>query len=194
MNDINRSIFKEFEAIEDKRQEKKIQHKLIDIVVIVVCAGICGLDDWEDIAEFGEVHFEWFKKFLELAYGIPSHDTFERIFKWINPDEFKNCFIRWVSSICKITNGEIVAIDGKTVRGSKDSSSNKAAIHMVNVWASENQLVLGQLKVDDKSNKITAIPELLKILVISGAIVTIDAMLSKALDNMAYTKLMIMQS
>ena len=192
MNNMNNPIFKEFETIEDKRQKKKVQHKLIDIMVILICAGICGLDDWEDIAEFGVVHFEWFKKFLELAYGIPSHDTFERVFKWINPDEFKNCFIRWISSICKITNDEIVAIDGKTVRGSKDG--NKAAIHMVNVWASENQLVLGQLKVNEKSNEITAIPELLKILEISGAIVTIDAMLSKALDNMAYTRLMIMQS
>jgi len=174
MDIISVSFFKELETIKEKRQEKKVRHKLIDIIVIVICAGICGLDDWEDIAEFGEIHIEWFKKFLELPHGIPSHDTFERVFRWIDPNEFKNCFIRWIDSICKIANGEIVAIDGKTVKGSKDG--NKAAIHMVNVWASENQLVLGQLKVDDKSNEITAIPELIKILKISGAIVTIDAM------------------
>jgi predicted transposase YbfD/YdcC len=145
-------------------------------LVIAICAVICGADSWEDIEDFGKSKKEWLEGFLELADGIASHDTFARIFARINAEEFQGRFLRWVEFIAQKTEQEIVAIDEKKLRRSFDSAFGKSAIHMVSAWAANNRLVLGQVKVEDKSNEITAIPELLKLLEINGCIVTIDAM------------------
>ena len=171
----NPSITNHFEGISDPRRDNK-RHKLIDIITISICAVICNADSFEHIAEFGKAKHEWLKRFLELPHGIPSADTFERVFARIDPDEFKNSFIKWIQAICELTKGEIVSIDGKTVRHSYDKSNGKSAIHMVSAWACANGIVIGQRKTDEKSNEITAIPELLRALEIKGCIVTIDAM------------------
>ena len=164
-----------FVDLEDPRVDRTKLHQLIDIVIIAICAVICGADTWVDVEEFGKAKIDWFRKLLELPNGIPSHDTFGRVFALLDPDQFRRCFISWVQGISQITAGEIVALDGKILRRSHDSTLGKAAIHMVSAWASANRLVLGQLKVDAKSNEITAIPELLRILTLKGCIVTIDA-------------------
>jgi len=148
----------------------------MDIITIAICAVICNADSFEDIAEFGKAKYKWLKGFLELPHGIPSADTFERVFARIDPDEFKDSFIRWVQAICELTKGAIVSVDGKTVRRSHDKSNGKSAIHMVSAWACANGIVLGQRKTEEKSNEITAIPELLKLLEIKGCIVIVDAM------------------
>lgn len=148
----------------------------MDIILIAICGILCGADDWVMISGFGKAKREWFASFLELPHGIPSHDTFGKVFAWIDPKEFQACFMDWVHEIAEITQGQLIAIDGKTVRRSYDRANGKEAIHLVSAWASENGLVLGQVKVDDKSNEITAIPELLKMLDINGCIVSIDAM------------------
>ncbi len=170
------TISDHFSNIDDPRVERTKQHKLIDIITIAICAVICGADTWVGIETYGQAKYEWLKKFLELPNGIPSHDTFSRVFARLNPQQFQEGFLNWVKSISKITQGEVIAIDGKTLRHSYDTGADKGAIHMVSAWATENRLVLGQVKVDEKSNEITAIPELLKVLEISGCIVTIDAM------------------
>jgi predicted transposase YbfD/YdcC len=169
------TIADHFAQMSDPRIDRTKRHKLIDILTIAICAVICGADSWVAIETYGCAKSEWLKTFLELANGIPSHDTFARVFAQINPQEFQECFLNWMKSITKITNGEVVAIDGKTLRGSYDKSSEQSAIQMVSAWATTNKLVLGQVKVDEKSNEITAIPELLKVLELSGCIVTIDA-------------------
>lgn len=169
------SISKFFSDITDPRKENR-RHKLIDIMSITICAVICNADCFGHIEEFGKAKYEWFKSFLELPHGIPSTDTFERVFARIDPNEFKNSFMTWIRAIHEITSGEIIAIDGKTLRRSHDKSKGKSAIHMVSAWACKNGIVLGQRKTDEKSNEITAIPELLKLLDIKGCIVTIDAM------------------
>ena len=164
-----------FESVTDPRRENR-RHKLIDIITIAICAVISNADSYEHIAEFGRAKNKWFKKFLELPHGIPSADTFERVFSRLDPAEFQKSFLSWIQAINQLTNGEIVAIDGKTLRRSHDKSNEKSAIHMVSAWASANGIVLGQVKTNDKSNEITAIPELIKTLAIEGCIVTIDAM------------------
>ena len=164
-----------FSNITDKRKPNGIRHKLIDIIVIAICGVICGADDWVMVEYFGNAKREWFETFLELPHGIPSHDTFGKVFALIDPIEFQASFLNWVHEIARITSGQLIAIDGKTVRRSHDRSKGKEAIHLVSAWASENGVALGQVKVDDKSNEITAIPELLKILDIHGCIVSIDA-------------------
>ncbi|WP_373529915.1 ISAs1 family transposase [Nostoc sp.] len=169
------TIADHFLGIEDPRIDRTKRHKLIDIMTIAVCAVICGADGWVAIETYGCAKYEWLKTFLELPNGIPSHDTFARVFAQINPQQFQSCFLGWMKSIQKITEGEVVAIDGKTLRSSYDKSSDQSAIQMVSAWATTNRLVLGQVKVDEKSNEITAIPELLKVLELSGCIVTIDA-------------------
>ena len=169
------SIPDHFSKIADPRKENR-RHKLIDILTIAICAVICNADGYEHIVEFGKAKYQWFKQFLELPHGIPSADTFERVFARIDPDEFKNAFMNWVAAISELTKGEIVSIDGKTLRRSHDRSNGKSAIHMVSAWACSNGIVLGQRKTDDKSNEITAIPKLLKMLEIEGCIITIDAM------------------
>ena len=166
-----------FAELEDPRPHTgKVRHKLIDIFVIAICGSICGADGWESIAEFGKAKEKWLRNFLELPHGIPSHDTFGRVFSMIQPKKFQECFVSWIQSVAEITEGEIVAVDGKKLRRSYDTKSSTAAIHMVSAWAGANRLVLGQVKTDEKSNEITAIPELLNLLDIRGCIVTIDAM------------------
>ena len=167
---------KYFEEIKDTRQEWKIKHKMIEVLVTGICAVISGCEYFEDIADFCRVKCEWFREKLGLIleHGTASHDTYERVFGIIEPKEFERCFEKWVRSIRKKTKDEIVSIDGKTVCGS--GGEENTAIQMVSAWASANQLVLGQVKVNDKSNEIKAVPELLDILYLKGCIVTIDAM------------------
>jgi len=137
---------------------------------------ICGADTWVDIETYGSSKIEWLEQVLELPNGIPSHDTFSRVFSRLKPEQFQQCFLNWIKSISNIIPGEVVAIDGKKLRHSYDYGGEKKAIHMVSAWATDQRLVLGQVKVDEKSNEITAIPELVKVLELSGCIVTIDAM------------------
>ena len=165
-----------FTSLTDPRIFLKMRHKLIDIIVITLCAVLAGADEWTEIAAFGRSKERWFRSFLELPFGIPSHDTFGRVFSMICPEEFEKCFLDWVRASFPNIAPQVVAIDGKTLRRSYDRSSNKAAIHMVSAWATENRLVLGQIKTEEKSNEITAIPELLRALALEGCIVTIDAM------------------
>jgi predicted transposase YbfD/YdcC len=169
------SIAKHFGKVNDPRLERTKRHKLLDILLIAICAVICGADSWVDVEMFGKSKLEWLRTFLLLPNGIPSHDTFGRVFATINPEEFEKSFLEWVRAINELTQGQVIAIDGKQLRGSQDSESGKNAIYMVSAWATENELVLGQRKVDEKSNEITAIPKLLKLLEIEGCIVTIDA-------------------
>lgn len=170
------SIIKHFSSITDPRIDRRKLHKLQDIFFITLCAVICGADDWVSIELFGESKEAWFTEVLKLENGIPSHDTFGNVFAAINTEQFSECFSRWAADIAELGEGEIIAIDGKCLCGSLDKASDKAAIHMVSAWATQNQLVLGQQKVDDKSNEITAIPKLLMQLNIAGAVVTMDAM------------------
>jgi predicted transposase YbfD/YdcC len=169
------SIKKHFGKIRDPRIERTKRHNLLDIILIAICGVICGADSWVDIELFGKSKIEWLKTFMTLPNGIPSHDTFGRVFSAMNPEEFEKSFMEWVQAINELTQGQVIAIDGKQLRGSQDSENGKNAIYMVSAWATNNQLVLGQRKVDEKSNEITAIPKLLKLLEISGCIVTIDA-------------------
>lgn len=169
------SIEHHFSDLEDPRIDRTKQHKLLDIVVIAICAVICGADDWVAVESFGNAKHDWLETFLGLPNGIPSHDTFGRVFGLLDPDRFRTCFLNWISEVSEITKGQVIAIDGKTLRRSHDKILSKKAIVMVSAWATANRLVLGQVKVDDKSNEITAIPELLRVLEISGCIITIDA-------------------
>lgn len=170
------SIEEHFGDLEDERKAKGKRHELLDIIVIAVCAIICGAENWTDIELFGNAKRRWLEHYLALPHGIPSHDTFGRVFARLDAEQFETSFLSWVQTVFERTDGEVVAIDGKTVRRSHDRSNGKAAIHLVSAWATANHLVLGQVKVDDKSNEITAIPQLLQVLALSGCIVTIDAM------------------
>lgn len=170
------TIADHFGLITDPRIERTKLHDLKDIITIAICAVICCADTWVEIEEYGKAKQKWLNKFLKLSNGIPSHDTFSRVFARINPEEFQTSFINWIQSISNLTSGEVIAIDGKTLRHSYDKGKDKAAIHMISAWATNMRLVLGQRKVDDKSNEITAIPELIKLLSIKGCIVSIDAM------------------
>ena len=165
-----------FGGIRDPRLERTRQHLLLDILAIAICAVIAGADGWTDVEQFGKAKLQWFKTFLALPNGIPSHDTFGRVFARLDPTEFQNAFLKWVHAINVLTQGQIVAVDGKTLRRSHDHPLGKDAIHMVSAWATANRLVLAQTKVVAKSNEITALPELLRLLELSGCIVTIDAL------------------
>ncbi len=169
------TITEHFSELDDPRSNNKL-HLLLDIVVIAICAAICGADNWVDVENFGKAKHDWLKQFLKLPHGIPSHDTFGRVFALLDAKQFQTSFVEWIQAVNEVTQGQIVAIDGKKLRRSHDKTIGKNAIHMVSAWASENRLVLGQVKVDDKSNEIPAIPQLLDVLEISGCIVTIDAM------------------
>lgn len=171
-----KAIEKHFGQITDPRVDRTKEHKLVDIIAIALCAVICGAENWVDIELYGNSKLAWLTTFLELPHGIPSHDTFGRVFRRIDAQEFQKVFFEWVIAVNDLIQGQIVNIDGKCLRGSDDKGVGKRAIYMVSAWASENEIVLGQRKVDEKSNEITAIPELLKMLSISGCIVTIDAM------------------
>jgi len=170
------TIADHFAQMEDPRIERTKHHQLIDIVTIAICAVICGADTWVGIESYGRAKHQWLKQFLELSNGIPSHDTFARVFARLKPEQFQQCFLDWIKSISHLNEGEVIAIDGKSLRHSYDTGGDKKAIHMVSAWATEQRLVLGQVKVDKKSNEITAIPALIKVLELSGCIVTIDAM------------------
>jgi len=170
------AIEEHFSKVTDPRLDRTKDHKLIDIIGIAICGVICGAEGWTDIENFGNSKFAWLKTFLELPNGIPSHDTFGRVFSKIDAEQFQLAFYEWVWAVNDIVQGQIINIDGKRLGGSEDKMLGKRAIYMVSAWAEENELVLGQRKVDEKSNEITAIPELLKILALTGCIVTIDAM------------------
>ena len=172
---ISATIEQHFGDLTDPRIDRTKLHKLLDILVIAICAVIAGADNWEDIAEFGRSKIDWFKTFLELPNGIPSHDTFNRVFARLDAQEFRNGFMSWISAVSEVMGGQVIAIDGKVLRRSHERGIGQAAIDMVSAWACANRLVLGQVKVDDKSNEITAIPQLLRALEVSGCIVTIDA-------------------
>lgn len=169
-------IHKYFATVTDPRVERTKLHLLRDILVIAICAVICGADTWVEMEAYGRAKEQWLRQFLALPNGIPSHDTFARVLARLKPEELQQCFLRWMQAVSEVTQGEVVAVDGKTLRRSFDRASGKSAIHMVSAWASANRLVLGQQKVDEKSNEITAIPALLQLLELKGCIVTIDAM------------------
>lgn len=173
---VLRALSEHFAALEDPRVERTKLHPLLAIVTIALCAVICGAESWEDIAGFGEAKASWLTSFLDLPHGIPCPDTFNRVFAALDPKQFQACFAAWMQAVAEVLPTQVIALDGKTVRGSHDHVTGKAAIHMVSAWASANRLVLAQVKVDSKSNEITAIPELLRALAIEGCIVTIDAM------------------
>jgi predicted transposase YbfD/YdcC len=170
------SISEHFGQLEDPRIERNKLHPLLNIIVIAICAVICGAENWVDVELYGNLKKEWLEKFLDLSNGIPSHDTFGRVFRLLKAEAFQACFLAWVKAVNTITGEQVIAIDGKELRRSMDETLGKRAIHMVSAWASENQLVLAQQKVDEKSNEITAIPALLEMLEIAGCIITIDAM------------------
>jgi predicted transposase YbfD/YdcC len=170
------AIEEHFSKVVDPRKDRTKAHKLIDIIAISICAVICGAQGWVDIELYGNSKLHWLSTFLELPNGIPSHDTFGRVFSMIDAQQFQLAFYEWVWAVNDILQGQIINIDGKCLRGADDQKLGKRAIYMVSAWAVDNEIVLGQRKVDEKSNEITAIPELLKMLAISGCIVTIDAM------------------
>lgn len=169
------AIKEHFSKVTDPRKDRTKDHKLIDIIAIAICAVICGAEGWVDVELYGNSKLHWLSTFLELPNGIPSHDTFGRVFSLIDAQQFQLAFYEWVWAVNDIIEGQIINIDGKCLRGSDEKRLGKRAIYMVSAWAEANEIVLGQRKVDEKSNEITAIPELLKILAISGCIVTIDA-------------------
>ncbi len=170
------SLTAHFSFLEDPRVDRTKLHELGDILVIAICGVICGADGWVGIERFGNAKLDWLRTILELPNGIPSHDTFGRVFARLDPEQFQRCFVGWVKAISEVTEGEVVAVDGKALRRSKDGTLGKDAIHMVSAWASENRLTLAQKKVDDKSNEITAIPALLELLELKECIVTTDAL------------------
>lgn len=172
---MRKSIWDHFAAVPDPRVDRTKRHKLQDILVIAVCAVLCGAEHWTDVEMFGKVNEDWLRTFLELPNGIPSHDTFGRVFAALGPDAFEAAVRAFVADLTGSSRGKHIAIDGKTLRNSFDRASAKGPLHMVSAWVHENHVTLGQLAVDAKSNEITAIPELLKLLDVQEATVTIDA-------------------
>ena len=179
------SISEHFATLRDPRSEQGKDHLLVDILTITLCAVICGADDWVAVATFGETKAAWLRTFLELPNGIPSHDTFGRVFRLLDPDELRRCFLAWVRAVVGEPGDDgapgglgrqVVAVDGKTLRRSHDRSSGTDALHLVSAWATEHGLVVGQVATDAKSNEVTAIPTLLRLLALEGTTVTIDAM------------------
>jgi predicted transposase YbfD/YdcC len=173
---LNEVFKSHFSCIDDPRIERRKRHLLIDVIAIAICAVISGADHWIDIEAYAQEKEEWLKTFLALPNGIPSHDTIARVFSRLEPTQFQQAFLSWIKTLKKQLPGEVIAIDGKTLRGSHFRCQGKKALHVVSAWATEQHLSLGQLKVPDKTNEITAVPELLKLLVLKGAIVTLDAM------------------
>jgi predicted transposase YbfD/YdcC len=172
----HQTIAKYFRSLKDPRIERTKLHQLQDILVIAICAIICGANTWPEVETWGKAKKKWLRKFLLLPNGIPSHDTFGRVFARLDPEQFQDGFVSWIRAVSKLTHRQVVAVDGKTLRRSHDHPAGHNAIHIVSAWATANRLVLGQVKVDDKSNEITAIPELLRVLELTGCIVTIDAL------------------
>lgn len=176
-SNISKSIEAHFQNLKDPRRETlNRRHNFLDLLIISICGAICGANDWVAVSSFGRAKKEWFETFLELPNGIPSHDTFTDVFAKIDPEQFRACFISWISDLAELLPGDVVAIDGKTLRRSYDTKDSRKPIHMVSAWACRNSLVLGQIRTAEKSNEITAIPQLLEVLELTGCIVTIDAM------------------
>lgn len=170
------SVAEHFTELEDPRVVREEHHPLINLVVIAVCAVICGAEHFTEMEEFGREKRDWLSKYLDLSRGIPSHDTFNGVFARLKPRQFERCLLSWITSLFEVTEGQIIPIDGKTLRRSYDAADSKAAVHMVGAWAQANHLSLGSVAVDETSNEITAIPRLLELIDVSGALVTIDAM------------------
>jgi predicted transposase YbfD/YdcC len=170
------SSTRHFGTLTDPRVDRTKVHRLGDLVTIALCAVLCGANDWVAVETFGHAKESWLRTFLALPGGIPSHDTFGRVFARLDPGEFQRCFIAWVQAVAPATAGEVVAVDGKTLRRSHDRTHSKAALHLVSAWATQRGLVLGQEATRAKSNEITAIPLLLRLLALEGCVVTIDAM------------------
>jgi len=165
-----------FSNLEDPRVDRTKKHLLLDIVAIAICGVLSGAESWEEMEDFAKENEEWFSRFLLLPHGIPSHDTISRVFSVLDPQAFQESCLVWLKRIAKLLPETVIPIDGKSLRGSKRSNESKKALHILNAWSCANSVCLGQLKVDDKSNEIPAVPELLKLLYIKGAIVTLDAM------------------
>jgi predicted transposase YbfD/YdcC len=170
------SLFERMREIADPRREHQKFHSLYEILVIAICAVLCGAEHWTEMEEYGEAKQEWLATFLELKHGIPSHDTFRRVFILLDAIELKSVFVDWISAAVSLGQGTLVNIDGKNLRGSKAPQQGKNALNVVSAWVSQQSVVLGQIKCEEKSNEITAIPALLKILDLEGCVVTIDAM------------------
>jgi len=170
------SILEYFASVPDPRVERSRLHPLASVLVLSLCAVICGANSFVDIEYFGRAREGWLRTFLDLPNGIPSHDTLGRIFAHLNPKGLEQAFRDWVAAVATLTKGEVVAIDGKTLRRSFRQAGSGLFVHMVSAWAAGNQMVLGQVKTDEKSNEITAIPRLLEVLQLNGCLVTIDAM------------------
>ena len=174
---VNASIVEHFQTLEDPRIERTKKHLLLDILVIAVCTLLTGGEGFQDMELFGKSKRAWLHTFLALPHGIPSHDTFGRVFARLNPQRFQECFLSWTQAVAQLTKGALVSLDGKTVRASFDRATASSPLHMLSAWCSDHGgLVVGQIKTETKSNEITAIPELLQLLAIKGCIVTIDAM------------------
>ena len=174
---VNASIVEHFRTLEDPRIERTKKHLLLDILVIAVCTLLTGGEGFQDMEFFGKSKLPWLQTFLALPHGIPSHDTFGRVFARLNPQRFQQCFLAWTQAVAQLTHGALVSLDGKTVKASFERATASSPLHMLSAWCSDNGgLVMGQIKTDTKSNEITAIPELLQLLAIKGCIVTIDAM------------------
>ena len=170
------SLIEHFSKLEDPRVDRNKKHELIDVIVLCVCAVVSGAEGWSDIEEFGRTKLEWLRRYVPLANGIPVDDTIARIISALSVRGFQDCFMSWMEDVVKLSDGEIIAVDGKTQRRSHDRKRGMKALHMVSAWACSNAVVLGQVKTEEKSNEITAVPELLDKLELSGCIVTLDAM------------------
>lgn len=170
------TLMESFSGMPDPRVVGRTDHHLLDILVLTICAVLCGADDWEAVEMWGEAKLDWLRQYIALKNGIPSHDTIGRVFAALDSKTFQDCFTRWVATICGSLVGQVVAIDGKTMRGSHHHRLGKKAIHMVSAFASNQGITLGQRKTEEKSNEITTIPELLAMLELKGSIVTIDSM------------------
>lgn len=168
------SLIEHFASLQDPRVDRTKDHDLIDVLIIAVCCLLCRGESFNDMEDFGKAKEAWFKTFLKLRNGIPSHDTFNRVFRAIDPNQFLECFLRWTQSVRQSIPQEIVALDGKALR--RAMNKDESPKYIVSAWAESNNLILGQLKVNEKSNEITAVPELLRVLELAGCIVTIDAM------------------
>ncbi len=169
-------LISQLSIISDPRQAWKVGHKLTDILFLTICAVIAGAEGWGEIEDFGHERLDWLKQYGDFEEGIPSNDTIARVVSTISPKRFQKCFIDWMNACHKVSQGDVIAIDGKTLRRSNDKGKKRGAIHMISAFSAANNVVLGQLKTEEKSNEITAIPELLKLLEIKGCLVTLDAM------------------